>query len=201
MTQKARWALKTAANSVRLKRPLTRFSHSRSGPDRVSGGIGMSSSDRLRVTGLIAARRRFVGLKNPLSRLVVTVSAVLIALGAVLHAVNLKLLHDDAVAAAEADSRDLSHVLADHTERVFEAADRALLAVVNLHDQMMRGERVDRAHLHEMLKGIQNQSDVLRRLSWTDSSGHRIETSGENVNDGFDFSRTPSFVAHRDADP
>jgi signal transduction histidine kinase len=161
----------------------------------------MSSSDRLRLTGLIAARRRFVGLKNPLSRLVVTVSAVLIALGAVLHAVNLKLLHDDAIAAAQADTRNLSYVLADHTERVFEAADRALLAVVNLHDQTVRGERVDRAHLHEILKGIQNQSDVLRRLSWTDSSGHRVETSGENVNEAFDFSRTPSFVAHRDGDP
>ncbi|MBV8537667.1 MAG: hypothetical protein JO128_18875, partial [Alphaproteobacteria bacterium] len=154
------------------------------------------SSDRLGLTRRVAARRRVVGLKNPLSRLVVTVSAVLIVLGAVLHAVNLKLLHDDAIAAAEADTRNLVRVLSEHTARVFEGADRALLAVVNLHDQVVRGESIDPAHLSDILKGIQNQSDVLRRVSWTDRSGQRVANSADGDTLRADFADSPSFRVH-----
>jgi len=158
------------------------------------------SSDHLPLTEVAAARLRFVGLKNPLSRLVIAVSAVLIALGAILHAVNLTLLHDDAIASAQTETRNLAHVLSEHTARVFESADRALLSAVNLHDQILRGEPMDAAHLHDVLKGIQNQSDVLRRISWTDRTGLRIASSAEGEKMRADFSVWPSFTVHEHSD-
>ena len=141
-------------------------------------------------------QRHFAGFKNPLSRLVVLVGALLTLLGLALHAVNLKLLHDDALAAAETETRNLANVLAEHTGRVFEAADGALLAVVNLHDQVVRGQRLTPAHVHEIMTEIRKRSDTLRRVTWTDKTGHRAATSADAPDTSLDFSDRTSFRIH-----
>jgi signal transduction histidine kinase len=141
---------------------------------------------------LTAGIRRFSGFKSPLSRLVVMVGAALVAGGLVLYAINLKLLHDAAVDAAKTETRNLANVLSEHAERAFDSTDRALQAVVTLHDQVVRGVRMTPAQLHEALKDIQNRSSMLRRLTWTAMDGRRVATSDD------DAGPTPNF-AHQDS--
>jgi signal transduction histidine kinase len=132
---------------------------------------------------------------NPLSRIVVVATAVLIVIGGTLHVINLKLMHDEALAATKSETRNLAHVLAEHTARALEAADRALLAAVEVY-QHTRPEDVSKPHVHDILQGIQNRSEAVTRIAWINQVGQRIASSTDDPREMPNFAANDFFRVH-----
>ncbi len=114
--------------------------------------------------------------------------------GASLQALNLKVLYDDALAAAYKTTRNLAHAFAEHTARTFEVADRALLAATEVHDDAADG--AGQAAMHDELKEIQGRSEVLQSMGFMNAAGDLTASSLYPTPPYFNGRETEQFRIH-----
>ena len=141
--------------------------------------------------------RMRIHAKNPLSRVVISVSAALIVAAAALCALNLKMLHDDALAAARTTTQNLARAFAEHTARTFEAVDRALMTVVYGHKRSFVSPLSAMAAF-ERLRSIKNRSEVLQSVGYSNAAGDLVASSAFVRPPHFSMAASEHFRAHAD---
>ncbi|GHD62143.1 hypothetical protein GCM10017083_50550 [Thalassobaculum fulvum] len=80
------------------------------------------------------------------------------------------------VVEAERNVSSAAAVLAAHTARTFDAAQRALRAVARVHEDALRNGYAA-ATSHRLLKAIHGGSPVFRSIGWVDAEGNRKVSS------------------------
>lgn len=120
---------------------------------------------------------RFPTLMSEPSRQVAAAAAVIAAAVLLITALSLWQAYDRTVARAEAETRNVARLLAEHVGQTFDGINDTLRAVDRLRRDVDRGIYRSQASIHVNLRTLQGGSPVLAEVEWLDAYGERVGNS------------------------
>ncbi len=123
---------------------------------------------------------------------VLVLAVIAVAIG------DLRARYFSAIANAERSSRNFAEVLAEHTARSFEAADRTIRAAAAVYAE--HGEELLRsgAAAHEALRRLNEGAPVIQGIGWIDADGNLTASSLSSSPPTLNVADRPHFTVQRD---
>jgi PAS domain S-box-containing protein len=108
--------------------------------------------------------------------------------------------YERALASARRETSNVTVLLAEHTARVFHAAEETLRAVAQVRlDAIADPARWPAVAIHERLKTLQQASPLYRAIGWFDADGNRIATSQSSTPPPLNIARQENFLTQQES--
>src|SRR5262249_41548125 len=124
--------------------------------------------------------------------------AVLTVVGILaLFAADLHTRYRAAIEEAERSAQGFAEVLAEHTARMFESAQRTLHVAEVIRQQAMAGHYASAEAVNEALRNVEVSSPIIVAIGWTNAAGDLLAHSYEGNPPRPNIADLPHFTVHR----